>query len=171
MTKIQKEVMESAQLTDAQQEVINGVNGEKPSEISQMLLYLAPWIEKTDGEESVGSWETTMATKMMVKLLELWMTQENREKVAKMLEYYHPLDRAAMAYALVVYVMTGTKMTFKSAMATQHFKIICKMLKENMPTLMFANHMKYMIRRYGKKTKTITKTITNTITKTNNNIQ
>ena len=163
MTKIQKEVMESAQLTDAQQEVINGVNGEKPSEISQMLLYLAPWIEKTDGEESMGSWETTLATKMMVKLLELWLTQESREKVAKMLEYYHPLDRAAMAYALVVYVMTGTKMTFKSAMATQHFKTICTMLKGDMPTLMFAGHMKYMIRRYGKKTKTITKT--------NNNIQ
>ena len=163
MTKIQKEVMESAQLTDAQQEVINGVNGEKPSEISQMLLYLAPWIEKTDGEESMGSWETTMATKMMVKLLELWMTQESREKVAKMLEYYHPLDRAAMAYALVVYVMTGTKMSFKSAVATQHFKTICQMLKGDMPTLMFAGHMKYMIRRYGKKTKTITKT--------NNNIQ
>ena len=151
MTKIQKEVMESAQLIDAQQEVINGVNGEKPSEISQMLLYLAPWIEKTDGEESMGSWETTMATKMMVKLLELWLTQESREKVAKMLEYYHPLDRAAMAYALVVYVMTGTKMTFKSAMATQHFKTICMMLKEDMPTLMFANHMKYMIRKYGPK--------------------
>ena len=171
MTKIQKEVMESAQLTDAQQEVINGVNGEKPSEISQMLLYLAPWIEKTNGEESMGSWETTMATKMMVKLLELWLTQESREKVAKMLEYYHPLDRAAMAYALVVYVMTGTKMSFKSAVATRHFKTICQMLKEDMPTLIFANHMKYMIRRYGKKTKTITKTKTKTITKTNNNIQ
>ena len=151
MTKIQKEVMESAQLTDAQKEVVNGVNGEKPSEISQMLLYLAPWIEKTNGEESVGSWETTLATKMMVKLLELWLTQESREKVAKMLEYYHPLDRAAMAYALVVYVMTGTKMTFKSAMATQHFKSICQMLKEDMPTLMFANHMKYMMRKYGPK--------------------
>lgn len=153
MTKIQKEVMESAQLTDTQQEVVNGVNGVKPSEISQILLYLAPWIEKTDGEESVGSWETTMATKMMVKLLELWLTQESREKVAKMLEYYHPLDRAAMAYALVVYVMTGTKMTFRSAMATQHFKTISQMLKADMPTLMFASHMKYMMRRYGKKVK------------------
>ena len=121
------------------------------TEISKMLQCLAPWIEKTDGEESMGSWETTMATKMMVKLLELWLTQESREKVAKMLEYYHPLDRAAMAYALVVYVMTGTKMTFKSAMATQHFKTICMMLKEDMPTLMFANHMKYMIRKYGPK--------------------
>jgi len=121
------------------------------NEISQMLQHLAPWIEKTDGEESVGAWETTMATKMMMKLLELWMTQDSRERVEKMLEYYHPLDRAAMAYALVVYVMTGTKMTFKSAMANQHYKIICKMLKEDMPQLMFANHMKYMVRRYGPK--------------------
>ena len=120
------------------------------SEISKVLQYLAPWIEKTDGEESVGSWETTLATKMMVKLLELWLTQDSREHVEKMLEYYHPLDRSAMAYALVVYVMTGTKMTFKSAVATQHYKTICKMLKEDMPQLMFANHIKYMMRKYGK---------------------
>ena len=118
-------------------------SNEENTEISKVLQYLAPWIEKTDGEESVGSWETTMATKMMVMLLELWLTQE-------MLEYYHPLDRAAMAYALVVYVMTGTKMTFKSAMATQHFKAISQMLKADMPTLMFAGHMKYMMRKYGK---------------------
>ena len=120
------------------------------SEISKVLQYLAPWIEKTDGEESVGSWETTLSTKMMVKLLELWLTQDSRERVEKMLEYYHPLDRGAMAYALVVYVMTGTKMTFKSAVATQHYKTICKMLKEDMPELMFAGHMKYMVHKYGK---------------------
>ena len=115
------------------------------------MHYLAPWLEKTDGEESMGSWETTMATKMMVKLLELWLTQESLERVEKMLEYYHPLDRAAMAYALVVYVMTGTKMTFKSAMANVHYKKVCKMLKEDMPELMFAGHVKYMMRRYGPK--------------------
>jgi len=123
------------------------------SEISKVLQYLAPWIEKTNGEESIGSWETTLATKMMVKLLELWLTQDSRERVEKMLEYYHPLDRAAMAYGLVVYVMTGTKMTFKSAVANQHYKTICKMLKEDMPQLMFAGHMKFMIRRYGKKSR------------------
>lgn len=116
-----------------------------------MLQHLAPWIEKTDGLESVGSWETTLATKMMVKLLELWMTQESRQQVEKMLEFYHPLDRAAMAYALVVYVMTGTKMTFKSLVAKQHYKKFCQMLKDDMPELMFAGHMKYMVRRYGKK--------------------
>ena len=123
------------------------------SEISKVLQYLAPWIEKTNGEESIGSWETTLATKMMVKLLELWMTQDSRERVEKMLEYYHPLDRSAMAYGLVVYVMTGTKMTFKSAVANQHYKTICKMLKEDMPQLPFAGHMKYMMRRYGKNKK------------------
>ena len=88
-------------------------------EMSKVLQYLAPWIEKTNGEEEIGSWETTLATKMMMKLLELWLTQDSREQVEKMLEYYHPLDRAAMAYALVVYVMTGTKMTFRYAYALQ----------------------------------------------------
>ena len=146
---IQKEAL-AAQQEGAwleEQEAENNQN----SELGKVLQYLAPWIEKTNGEESIGSWETTLATKMMVKLLELWMTQDSRERVKKMLEYYHPLDRAAMAYGLVVYVMTGTKMTFKSAVANQHYKTICKMLKEDMPQLMFANHMKYMLRRYGRK--------------------
>ena len=120
-------------------------------EVSQILKHLAPWLEKTYGEESLGSWETSMASKLMMKLLELWLTQENRDKVERMLEFYHPLDRAAMAYALIVYVMTGTKMTFKSAMAKQHFKIICQMMKEDMPELIFAGHMRYMLRRYGRK--------------------
>ena len=121
------------------------------SELNKVLQDLAPWIEKTNGAEQIGSWETTLATKMMMKLLELWLTQKSRERVEKTLEFYHPLDRAAMAYALVVYVMTGKTMTFKAAVATQHYKSICKMLKEDMPELMFAGHMKYMIRRYGRK--------------------
>ena len=128
-------------------------SNEENAELTNVLQYLAPWLEKTDGEEPIGSWETSLASKMMVKLLELWLTPESREKVEEILGYYHPLDRAAMAYALVVYVMTGTKMTFKSAMATQHFKTISQMLKADMPTLMFAGHMKYMMRRYGKKVK------------------
>ena len=120
-------------------------------QVSLTLQYLAPWVEKTDGLESVGAWENNLATRMMVKLLELWITPESREEVEKVLEYYHPLDRAAMAYALVVYVLTGKELHFKSAMATQHYKRFCKMLKEDMPQLMFANHMKYMVRRYGPK--------------------
>ena len=128
-------------------------SNEENAELTNVLQYLAPWLEKTDGEEPIGSWETSLASKMMVKLLELWLTPESREKVEEILGYYHPLDRAAMAYALVVYMMTGTKMKFKSAVAIQHYKICCQMLKEDMPELMFAGHSKYMIRRYGKKVK------------------
>ena len=120
-------------------------------QVSLTLQYLAPWVEKTDGLESVGAWENNLATKMMVKLLELWLSPESREEVEKVLELYHPLDRAAMAYALVVYVLTGTKMTFKSAVASQHYKGLCKKLKENMPELMFAGHMRYMLYKYGPK--------------------
>ncbi len=125
--------------------------GSTEDQLFNIMQYLAPWIEKTNGEESIGSWETTMATKMMVKLLGLWMTQNSRKRVGKILEYYHPLDRSAMAYALVVYVMTGKSMTFKSAMANQHYKTICQKLKEDMPQLFFADHMKYMISKYGNK--------------------
>ena len=128
-------------------------SNEENSELTNLLHYLAPWIEKTNGEESIGSWETNMASKMMVKLLDLWLTPESREEVEKMLDFYHPLDRAAMAYALVVYMMTGTKMKFKSAVAIQHYKIMRQMLIRDMPELMFAGHMKYMIYRYGKKVK------------------
>ena len=106
-------------------------SNEENAELSKVLQYLAPWREKTNGEESIGSWETTLATKMMVKLLELQITQNSRERVEKVLAFYHPLDRAAMAYALVVYVMTGETMTFKSAVANQHYKSICKLLKED----------------------------------------
>ena len=130
---------------------MNKVEQIENEEISQILKHLAPWLEKTDGEESLGNWETSMASKLMIKLLGLWLTQENRDKVERMLEFYHPLDRAAMAYALIVFVMTGTKMTFKSAMAKQHFKTICQMMKEDMPELIFAGHMRYMLRRYGRK--------------------
>ena len=126
-------------------------SNEENAELTNVLQYLAPWLEKTDGEEPIGSWETSLASKMMVKLLELWLTPESREKVEEILGYYHPLDRAAMAYALVVYMMTGTKMKFKSAVAIQHYKIMRQMLIEDMPELMFAGHMKYMVRRYGKK--------------------
>lgn len=128
-------------------------SNEENAELTNVLQYLAPWLEKTDGEEPIGSWETSLASKMMVKLLELWLTPESREKVEEILGYYHPLDRAALAYALVVYMMTGTKMKFKSAVAIQHYKIMRQMLIRDMPELMFAGHMKYMIRRYGKKVK------------------
>ena len=56
-------------------------SNEENAELTNVLQYLAPWLEKTDGEEPIGSWETSLASKMMVKLLELWLTPsgESRE--------------------------------------------------------------------------------------------
>ena len=139
MTKEQKEVLELALLTDEQED------------LRMEMHYLAPWIDKTDGLQSVADWETTMAIKMMVKLLGLWLTQEGREQVEKILEFYHPSDRSALAYALVVYVMTGVKMKFKNPVAKEHYNIILKKLKDDMAELTFAGHMRYMMRKYGPK--------------------
>ena len=107
-------------------------------QVSKVLEWLMPWVEKTDGEQTVGSWQNTLPTKMMVKLLELWLTEESRERLQTMLQFYHPLDRAAMAYALLTYVMTGHKMTFKTAMANQHYKTMLEAMKQDMPELAFA---------------------------------
>ena len=151
MTKILDEVTELAQPADAREVVVNGVDNDEEADVGLVLQYLAPWLEKTDGVESIGNWEVTLATRMMVKIMELWLTLESRAQVERMMEWYHPLDRAAMAYALVVYVMTGRRMKFRNGAANQHYRMICQMLKDDMPTLMFAGHMKYMIRRYGPK--------------------
>ena len=120
-------------------------------QVSKVLEWLMPWVEKTDGEQAVGYWQDTLPTTMMVKLLELWLTEENRKRLQTILQFYHPLDRAAMAYALLTYVMTGHKMTFKTAVAKQHYKTMLEAIKQDMPELTFAGHMKYMMRKYGPK--------------------
>lgn len=120
-------------------------------QVSKVLEWLMPWVEKTDGEQTVGSWQDTLPTKMMVKLLEQWLTEENRKRLQTMLQFYHPLDRAAMAYALLTYVMTGHRMTFKSAMANQHYRTMLEAIKQDMPELAFAGHMMYMMRKYSPK--------------------
>ena len=120
-------------------------------QLSQMLQWLMPWMEKCDDETTIGQWQDTLPTTMMMKLLEIWLTQESRDRVRQLMEYYHPLDRAAMAYALLIYLITGRKMTLKNKAAHQHYKTIRRMAQEDMPELFFAGHLKYMMRRYGKK--------------------
>lgn len=130
MTKIQKEVMEPAQLADTQQSVANAADSDE-YQVSKVLEWLMPWVEKTDGEQTIGCWEEKLPTTMLLKLLELRLTEENRERLRKMLQFYHPLDRAAMAYALLVFVMKGHQMTFKSAVANQHYKTMCEAIEND----------------------------------------
>ena len=132
-------VVESARLAEEQEEV------------KQVMRYLAPWVDKTEGIQTVGDWETSFSSKLMVKLLEMWLTEENRKYVNNILKWYHPLDRSAMVYALIVFVLTGQRMEFKNKAAQRHYKMIKAAIKEDMPELSFANHMKYMMRKYGPK--------------------
>ena len=141
MKRNQKDVQEAARLAEEQEEV------------KQVMRYLAPWVKKTDGIQSVGDWETSFSSKLMVKLLEMWLTEENREQLNNILKWYHPLDRSAMVFALIVYVMTGRRMELKNKIAQRHYKMFIEAIKDDMPELSFANHMKYMMRKYGPKKK------------------
>jgi hypothetical protein len=136
-----------------QKEVQEAVMLEDEDDLRAVMRYLAPWVEKTDGIQSIGNWETSMSSKMMVMILEMWLTEENREQLENILKWYHPLDRSAMVYALIVYVMTGRRMELKNKIALQHYKMFIEAIKDDMPELSFANHMKYMMRKYGPKKK------------------
>jgi molybdenum cofactor biosynthesis enzyme MoaA len=81
--------------------------------------------------QTLGDWQDTLTTKMMVKLLELWLTEENCEQLQQLLQFYHPVDRAAMVYALLTYMMTGHEMTFKSALANHHYKLMQKAIRQD----------------------------------------
>lgn len=140
MKRNQKEVQEAAWLEDE-------------DDLRAVMRYLAPWVEKTDGIQSIGNWETSMSSRMMVMILEMWLTEENREQLNNILKWYHPLDRSAMVFALIVYVMTGRRMELKNKIAQRHYKMFIEAIKDDMPELSFANHMKYMMRKYGPKKK------------------
>jgi hypothetical protein len=71
MTEIHEEVMKLAQPTGTQWEVANEVDNKQQTEIQLMLHYLAPWIEKTGGKETIGYWEERLPSIMMEKILML----------------------------------------------------------------------------------------------------
>ncbi len=119
--------------------------------LSMMMEWLMPWVEKTDGLQELADWEMKLPEVMMVKLLKLWLSEDNREKLDKVLHGYHPLDRAAMAYALLIFVLTGTKIHFNKALPEQHFKVLCRAIEADMVELPFADHLLYNLMKFSKK--------------------
>ena len=97
---------------------------EEEYNLVQVVRWLMPWYKKTDGAERIGDWELSLPLTMMKNLLRLWLTEDGMIKVEKLLHVYHP---------------------------KQQFRVLCSVLKENMTELTFSNHMKYMLRKYGKK--------------------
>lgn len=146
-----EETLKEALSTEQEGAWLQELEQEEEYQTSKMLEWLAPWLEKTDEESTLGLWQDTLPTTMMVKLLEMWLTEESRKRLWKMLQFYHPVDRAAMAYALLLYMMTGRKTAFKSAMAQQNYNVMCDVLLKDMPKLTFMAHLKEMIDKYGSK--------------------
>ncbi len=129
-----------------------GTETNEQSDLSMVMTYLAPWLAK-NGIESIGTWEKNLPATMLVNLLKLWLSDENREKVEKMLKFYHPVDRAALAYALLIFVMTGEKMHFRNKLVGHQYKCACEWLKEDLSGVAFANHLKRKLQRSCKKNK------------------
>jgi hypothetical protein len=119
--------------------------------LSKMLEWLMPWSKKSGGLQELADWELTLPEIMMMKLVKLWLSDENRLRLDKVLHGYHPLDRAAMAYALLVYIFTGTKIHFKSVLPEQHFRVLCRAIETDMADLPFADHLLYNLTKFGKK--------------------
>ena len=75
--------------------------------LTQTMEWLMPWIDKTNQTEVVGDWEMNVPERMMRNLLNLFLTTRQRQKVEKVLQFYHPYDRAAIDYALLLNRLTG----------------------------------------------------------------
>ena len=119
--------------------------------LANMMRWLMPWIEKNDGTQELGDWENKISEIMMVRLVKMWLSDANKQQLDRVLHYYHPLDRAAMCYALLVFLLTGTKIHFRKPMPEQHFRTLCKAIEADMPQLPFASHLLYTLVKFGKK--------------------
>jgi len=119
--------------------------------LRQVVKWLYPWYKKTDGVERVGDWEQTLPVVMMTNLLLMWLAPRHHDTVSRVLHLYHPVDRSAMVYALMVYLLTGQRMQFRKAVAKQHYDLIIGMFENDMRGLVICDHLKAMLKKYGRK--------------------
>ncbi len=137
----------------AQKMVIRVTKEEANNEqvIAQIVEWLCPWYDKTNGIGRINYWQKNIPVQMMTNLLCMWLTPKGKLKVLRVLRTYHPLDRAALAYALLIYVMTGTKLKPKSELPQRHIQELYDQVTNDMGELLFADHLKSMLEKYGKK--------------------
>ena len=66
-----EETLKEALSTEQEGAWLQELEQEEEYQTSKMLEWLAPWLEKTDEESTLGLWQDTLPTTMMVKLLEM----------------------------------------------------------------------------------------------------
>ena len=68
--------------------------------------------------------EFGLAGKMMLALLFQWLNAENRKAMDRLLRFYHPLDKAMLIYAMLLYVTTGKRVRMNNAVAQRHYNLM-----------------------------------------------
>ena len=79
--------------------------------------------------------EFGLAGKMMLALLFQWLNAENRKAMDRLLRFYHPLDKAMLIYAMLLYVTT--------------YNLMVEFVDDDMYTLPSHKHLMRLYEKYG----------------------
>lgn len=93
--------------------------------------------------------EFGLAGKMMLALLYQWLNAQNRKAMEKLLRFYHPLDKAMLIYAMLLYVMTGKRVKLNHAVAQRHYNLMVEFVDDDLCTLPSHKHLMRLYKKYG----------------------
>ena len=93
--------------------------------------------------------EFGLAGKMMLALLYQWLNAQNRKAMERLLRFYHPLDKAMLIYAMLLYVMTGKRVKLNHAVAQRHYNRMVEFVDDDMCTLPSHKHLMRLYKKYG----------------------
>ena len=93
--------------------------------------------------------EFGLAGKMMLALLFQWLNAENRKAMDRLLRFYHPLDKAMLIYAMLLYVTTGKRVKMNNAVAQRHYNLMVEFVDDDMYTLPSHKHLMRLYEKYG----------------------
>ena len=121
---------------------------EKKKVMSQLTQGMKPiredQISKVEMNEEFG-----LAGKMMLALLYQWLSKDNRKAMNRLLQFYHPLDKAMLIYALLLYLMTGKLLKMNSIVAQRHYRQMVEYVDDDMVTLPSHKHLMRLYEKYG----------------------
>ena len=93
--------------------------------------------------------EFGLAGKMMLTLLYQWLNADSRKEMERLLRFYHPLDKAMIIYAMMLYVTTGKRVKMNNAVAQHHYNLMVEYVDDDMCTLPSQKHLMRLYKKYG----------------------
>lgn len=105
---------------------VNTVLDKTQNELAEAKSKLWEQREKIERLEQQDS----QAELLLKKLLWQWLDEHSRKKVEHIVRFYHADMRIYLYYAMLEYVMSGTKMRFEKPVQQWHFRLFCEMVDE-----------------------------------------